>query len=68
MSNVKPAPIGLTEGVVAKMVGDRPPFGRGVIHVPIEHYTRCGECDQLRTRPCKYSACPIPQEGGGHDA
>ena len=34
MSNVKPAPIGLTESVVAKMVGDRPAYGQGVIHVP----------------------------------
>ncbi|MEL7754037.1 hypothetical protein VO57_008710 [Citromicrobium bathyomarinum] len=35
MSNVKPAPIGLTEGVVAKMVGDRPAYGKGIVRVPI---------------------------------
>jgi len=59
MSNVKPAPLGLTEGVVAKMVGDRPAYGRCVVHVPIAPFERCSECDQLRTRPCAYSACPI---------
>jgi len=61
MSNLKPAPLGLSESVVAKMVGDRPAYGQGVIHVPIAPYTRCGECGQLRTVPCAYSACPIPQ-------
>jgi len=60
MSNVKPAPIGLTESVVAKMVGDRPAYGQGVIHVPMARYARCGKCRQLRTKPCAYSACPFP--------
>ena len=63
-SNVKPAPLGLTEGVVAKMVGDRPAYGRGVVHVPIEPFATCAECGQMRTAPCQYSACPIPKMGG----
>ena len=61
MGNLKPAPIGLTEGTVAKLVGDRPAYGKGVIRVPMAPYAKCGECGQLRTMPCKYSACPIPQ-------
>ncbi|MEL7784088.1 hypothetical protein AAG607_13760 [Citromicrobium bathyomarinum] len=61
MGNLKSAPIGLTEGVVAKLVGDRPAYGKGVTHVPIAPYTKCGECGQLRTKPCDYSACPILQ-------
>ena len=35
-SNLKPAPIGLTESVVAKLTGDRPAYGKGVVRVPIE--------------------------------
>ncbi len=59
MSNLKPAPLGLTESVVAKMLGDRPPFGTGVIHVPIAPFVECDKCGQLRSEPCTYSACPI---------
>ena len=65
MSNVKPAPLSLTEGTVAKLVGDRPAYGQGIVHVPMAPYALCGECNQHRTRPCKYSACPIPNVGGG---
>ena len=64
MSNLKPAPLGLNENVVAKMVGDRPAYGQGVVHVPMAPYAQCGECGQLRTKPCAYSACPIPQVQG----
>ncbi|ALG60875.1 MULTISPECIES: hypothetical protein [Citromicrobium] len=67
MSNVKPAPIGLTEGVVAKMVGDRPACGKGVIHVPVAPYAKCYACEQLRTVPCNYSACSIAS-GESRDA
>jgi hypothetical protein len=35
-SNLKPAPLGLTTAVTAKMVGDRPAVGKGVVHVPLE--------------------------------
>ncbi|MEL7753345.1 hypothetical protein VO57_015090 [Citromicrobium bathyomarinum] len=59
MSNLKPAPIGLTESVVAKTVGDRPAYGKGLINVPLAPYAKCDACGQLRTVPCNYSACPI---------
>ena len=59
MSNLKPAPLFLNEGTVAKLVGDRPAYGKGVIHVPIEPFTRCDTCDQMRTTACRYAACPL---------
>ncbi|MEL7681101.1 hypothetical protein AAG602_08035 [Citromicrobium bathyomarinum] len=59
MTNVKPAPIGLTESVVAKTVGDRPGYGKGVVHLPFAPYAKCEACGKLRTVPCNYSACPI---------
>ncbi|NCP19037.1 MAG: hypothetical protein GW855_07760 [Erythrobacter sp.] len=65
-SNVKPAPPGLTEGLVAKMVGDRPAYGKGIAHIPIASFADCGECGQRRTKPCGYSACPISEVGGDH--
>jgi len=34
--NLKPAPLQLTESVVAKLVGDRPAYGSGVVRVPFE--------------------------------
>lgn len=36
MSNLKPAPLPLTPAVAAKLTGDRPALGRGVVHLPIE--------------------------------
>lgn len=36
MSNLKPAPFSLTGDVVAKLVGDRPAFGKGVVRVPFQ--------------------------------
>lgn len=35
MSNLKPAPLGLTEGTVAKLVGDRPAYGKHIVRLPI---------------------------------
>ena len=34
-SNLKPAPLSLTPAVTAKLVGDRPAYGKGVVHVPL---------------------------------
>ena len=34
--NLKPAPLQLTESLVAKLVGDRPAYGNGVVRVPFE--------------------------------
>ena len=36
MSNLKPAPFSLTGDVVAKLVGDRPSYGKGIVRVPFE--------------------------------
>lgn len=36
MGNLKQAPLHLTEGLTAKLVGDRPAFGKGVARLPIE--------------------------------
>lgn len=36
MSNLKPAPLHLTEAVCAKLIGDRPAYGKGVCHLPLE--------------------------------
>lgn len=34
--NLKAAPLALTPALVAKLTGDRPAFGRGIVRVPIE--------------------------------
>lgn len=34
--NLKPAPLALTAALVAKLAGDRPPFGKGVVHLLIQ--------------------------------
>jgi hypothetical protein len=36
MANLKPAPLHLTEAVTAKLVGDRPAFGKGVTHLALK--------------------------------
>lgn len=36
MSNLKPAPLPLTEALTSKLAGDRPAFGHGIVHLPIE--------------------------------
>lgn len=36
MGNLKPAPIFLTESVVAKLCGDQPAYGAGIARVPVE--------------------------------
>lgn len=35
MSNLKPAPMPLTADLTAKLAGDRPAFGKGIVHLPI---------------------------------
>ncbi|MBD3728732.1 MAG: hypothetical protein IE933_03420 [Sphingomonadales bacterium] len=34
MSNLKPGPIFLTPELTAKLVGDRPAYGKGIAHLP----------------------------------
>lgn len=34
MGNLKPAPLFLSTDLVAKLVGDRPAFGKGIARVP----------------------------------
>ncbi len=36
MSNLRPAPLALTPAIVAKIVGDRPAYGKGITHIPLE--------------------------------
>jgi len=36
VSNLEPAPFFLTSAVVAKLAGDRPAFGKGIAHLPVE--------------------------------
>ena len=36
MANLKTAPLALTPALTAKLTGDRPAYGKGVIHQPIE--------------------------------
>lgn len=35
MSNLKPAPFALTPALTAKLAGDRPAYGAGIVRVPI---------------------------------
>jgi hypothetical protein len=35
LGNLRPAPLALTPGLVAKLVGDRPAYGRGIAHIPL---------------------------------
>tara|TARA_B100001179_G_scaffold211998_1_gene179649 strand:+ start:2444 stop:2665 length:222 start_codon:yes stop_codon:yes gene_type:complete len=37
-SNLKPAPLSLTEDVVAKLAGERPAFGKGIVRVPVASF------------------------------
>jgi hypothetical protein len=37
-SNLKPAPLGLTSDLTAKLVGDRPAYGKGVVRVPFGEF------------------------------
>lgn len=37
-SNIKPAPLCLTESVVAKLTGDRPAYGTGIVRVPMASF------------------------------
>lgn len=39
--NLRPAPLALSADLVAKLAGDRPPFGKGVVHLPIEGSVCC---------------------------
>ena len=48
MSNLKPAPLPLTPDVVAKLAGDRPALGKGIIHLTIEGKLRDRSPDLLR--------------------
>lgn len=41
VGNLKPAPLALTADVVAKLVGDRPPFGKSIVHLPNEGKVCC---------------------------
>lgn len=34
--NLKPAPLGLTGAVVAKLVDDRPAYGKGIARIPLQ--------------------------------
>ncbi len=36
MSNLKPAPLAFTPELVAKLVGDRPAYGRGITRIALE--------------------------------
>ena len=46
MSNLKPAPIALTPELVAKLVGDRPAYGKGLVRLPIEGKLGVSPTDQ----------------------
>ena len=35
MDGLKPAPFALTPALVAKLVGDRPAYGKGIAHLPV---------------------------------
>jgi len=37
-SNLKPAPLGLTSDLTAKLIGDRPAYGNGVTRVPFGEF------------------------------
>lgn len=61
--NLKPAPLPLTGDLVAKLVGDRPAYGRGIRHVPVvSNPVVCSTCKQERHRPCDLSTCPIGRQ------
>lgn len=34
--NLRDAPLALTPALVAKLTGDRPAYGKGIMHLPIE--------------------------------
>ena len=34
--NLKPAPLALTPALVGKLAGDRPAYGAGIAHLPLE--------------------------------
>jgi len=36
MANLKPAPLHLTSALVAKLTGDRPAYGKGVVRIPLQ--------------------------------
>lgn len=66
MSNLKPAPLPFTPDLVAKLVGDRPAYGKGIVRVPVEGAAGgCRKCGQTcRTELC-YSPCPLEERADG---
>lgn len=58
--NLKSAPLALTTGLVAKLVGDRPAYGRGIVRIPLESSSAsCRTCGQQRETLCAYRSCPV---------
>ena len=47
VGNLKGAPIGLTADLTAKLVGDRPAYGKGIAHLPIEGTLASPERDDV---------------------
>ncbi len=46
-ATLKPAPLALTGDLVAKLVGDRPAYGKGIAHLPLEGTVCCAEPDDI---------------------
>jgi len=59
--NLRPAPLALTPALVAKLVGDRPAYGKGIVHVPFEGKVCC--C--IGCEPRQPEPDDIDEIGGG---